>query len=124
MRLPGSKPSRHQHHDAIRVVASSVVIQYFITQTYTPQAKALVERLYQGDRLFVPEFCLLECANVLWKQVRFQGVLQTEAEQLIVELLALPFELLPTLLALPSYKFTSYYTQFLIISSLPSCATW
>ncbi len=60
-----------------------------------PQAKALVERLYQGDRLCMPEFCLLECANILWKQIRFHGVSQIEAEQLIVDLLALPFELMP-----------------------------
>lgn len=86
---------------ATYLVDTSVVIQYFITQPYTPQAKALVERLYQGERLCVPEFCLLECANVLWKQVRFHGVLQTEAEQLIVELLALPFELMPVSSLLP-----------------------
>ncbi|MFB2920131.1 MULTISPECIES: hypothetical protein [Aerosakkonema] len=47
------------------VVDTSVVSQYFISQTYTPQARILVARMYAGDELYIPEFSLLECANVL-----------------------------------------------------------
>ena len=46
------------------VVDASVVVQYAITQAYTPEARVLVARMYQGQ-LYVPEFCLLECVNVL-----------------------------------------------------------
>ena len=63
----------------IYVVDASVVMQYFITDTYTPLVSILLNRLNQGDRLYVPEFCLLECANVLWKQERFQSMPRTEA---------------------------------------------
>lgn len=80
---------------AIYVVDTSVVIQRFIRETYTPQARVLLAQMNQGYQLHVPEFCLLECTNVLWKQVRFQGMSQTEAERLLVELLALPFEIMP-----------------------------
>ncbi len=54
------------------VVDTSVVSQYSISQTYTPQARVLITRMYAGDELYIPEFSLLECANVLWKEVRFR----------------------------------------------------
>ncbi|NJL57900.1 type II toxin-antitoxin system VapC family toxin [bacterium] len=81
---------------AIYVVDASVVIQYAITQTYTSEAQALIARMYLGDRLYIPEFCLLECTNVLWKQVRFQGLPQSQARAIINELLALAFDITPT----------------------------
>jgi predicted nucleic acid-binding protein len=59
------------------VVDASVVVQRFLRETYTSQARVLLARLFEGDRLYVPEFCLIECANVLWKQVRFRDVSQT-----------------------------------------------
>ncbi len=86
---------------AIYVVDASVVIQYAITQTYTPEARGLVARMYQGDQLCIPEFCLLECVNVLWKEVRFRGLSQTQAEQIVAELLALSFRIMPTVQLLP-----------------------
>ncbi len=75
------------------VVDTSVVAHYLYADTYTPQVQFLVDRMYQGDRLYIPEFGLIECVNVLWKKVRFQGLLQTNAEQLIDELLVLPFQI-------------------------------
>lgn len=86
---------------AIYVVDTSVVMQYLLTEIYTSHAIVLVHQLQQGAELCIPEFCLMECANVLWKQVRFQGMSQTEAEQLLVELLALPFEIVPVSKLLP-----------------------
>ncbi|MEQ9548744.1 MAG: type II toxin-antitoxin system VapC family toxin [Coleofasciculus sp. G3-WIS-01] len=87
---------------AIYVVDASVVVQYAITQTYTPEARVLVARMYQGDQLCIPEFCLLECVNVLWKEVRFRGLPKTQAEQIVGELLALSFRIMPTVHLLPS----------------------
>lgn len=86
---------------AIYVVDASVVIQYLIVQSYTPEARVLVAQLYQGDQLYVPEFCLLECVNVLWKEVRFRGLPQRQAEQMVDELLALSFRVMPTSHLLP-----------------------
>jgi len=51
--------------------------------------------MHQGDRLYIPEFCTSECVKVLWKNVRFQGLPQTDAEQFIDELLALTFQIVP-----------------------------
>ncbi len=72
------------------VVDASVVIQRFIRDHYTENARALFSQLTVSDNLIVPEFCLLECANVLWKQVRFQGMPQSQAESLANDLVALP----------------------------------
>jgi predicted nucleic acid-binding protein len=43
----------------------------------------------------VPEFARLECVNVLWKQVRFQNMPQVDAEQLVIDLMALPLQTTP-----------------------------
>jgi predicted nucleic acid-binding protein len=57
------------------VVDANIVIQRFIVEQDTPQVKVLFDQMLSGTELIVPEFCRLECSNVLWKQVRFQGTL-------------------------------------------------
>ena len=44
---------------------------------------------------------MLECINVLWKEVRFRGLPQPQAEQIVDELLALSFQIMPTVQLLP-----------------------
>ncbi|WP_414584947.1 type II toxin-antitoxin system VapC family toxin [Scytonema sp. PCC 10023] len=63
-----------------------------MAQAQTAAARSLVARMYGGDTLHIPEFCLLECTNVLWKQVRFHGLPPINAEQITQELLRLPFQ--------------------------------
>jgi predicted nucleic acid-binding protein len=82
------------------VVDASVVIERLIRGTYTPNAQALFRQLTPNDTLIVPEFCLLECTNVLWKQVRFQGMSQVQAETLLRDLRALPLKRIPAKAAL------------------------
>ncbi|MAS37002.1 MAG: twitching motility protein PilT [Anaerolineaceae bacterium] len=72
------------------IVDTSVVIQRLIRDTQTEHARALFSGLVDDDGLIVPEFCLLECTNVLWKQVRFQGMTSTTADLLINDLTNLP----------------------------------
>lgn len=47
------------------VVDASVVLDYLITGPGTPQATAFFDVVTNVDRLIVPEFCLLECTNVI-----------------------------------------------------------
>ncbi len=77
------------------IVDASVVIQRFIRDTYTEQARRFFRNLTAADKFYLPEFCLLECTNVLWKQVRFHSMPQYEAEVLVASLLNLPFEVVP-----------------------------
>jgi predicted nucleic acid-binding protein len=72
------------------VIDASVVIQHFIPDAYTANADVLFDELGETLTLHVPEFCLLECTNVLWKQVRFQNLTQDEAENLLNDLTGLP----------------------------------
>jgi predicted nucleic acid-binding protein len=65
------------------VIDASVVIEYLITGPYTPQVQIFFNRVSAADQLIVPEFCLLECTNVIWKQVRFNGMSSQDAKQLL-----------------------------------------
>lgn len=74
--------------------------------------------MYQGDQLCIPEFCLLECVNVLWKEVRFQGLPQTQAEQIVDELLALSFRIMLTVPLLPRALQIGLNCQLAVYDSL------
>jgi predicted nucleic acid-binding protein len=80
----------------VYVVDTSIVIQRLITDTHSPNVKVLFGGLADSqDELWVPEFCLLECANVLWKQVRFSGLPEDQAHQLLRDLVVLPLHVIP-----------------------------
>ena len=64
------------------VIDASVVIEYLISGPQTPNAQAFFNQLADTDQLVVPEFCLLECTNVIWKQVRFNGLSRADAKVL------------------------------------------
>jgi len=72
------------------IVDTSIIVQALITDTHTPNVKALFRAWKPEDSLIIPEFCILECTNVLWKYVRFHGMLQSTAETLIQHLEGLP----------------------------------
>ena len=65
------------------IVDASVVIEYLITGPYTPNAQAFFNQITAADRLTAPEFCLLECTNVIWRQVRFNAMPRSDAEELL-----------------------------------------
>ncbi len=68
------------------IVDASVVIEYLITSTHTPEATSFFDQVTSSDQLMVPEFCLLECTNVIWKQVRFFGMTRNKADELLIDL--------------------------------------
>lgn len=73
------------------IIDPSVLIQAFITDTYTVQAQALVRETHYGVwELHAPEFYVAECTNILWKQVAFRGVPLAAAQQSRAALLQLP----------------------------------
>ncbi len=77
------------------VVDTSVVIEYLITETHTPNARAFFKQIAKSDRLIVPEFCLLECVNVIWKRVTFNSMSLTDAKILLGILRRLKFHRAP-----------------------------
>jgi predicted nucleic acid-binding protein len=103
---------------ATYVVDASVAIKRFLQETYTVEARVLLGRMSQGDRLYVAEFFLIECVNVLWTNVRFRGLPQTDAERFTAELLALPFQIAPVKKLLPQALQISLTHQLAIYDSL------
>lgn len=77
------------------IVDASVVIQRLIQQPFTPNAQSLFNQITASDQLIVPEFCLIECTNVIWKQVRFFAMPPLQAERLVKDLRALPLKRAP-----------------------------
>jgi predicted nucleic acid-binding protein len=77
------------------VVDASIVIEYLVTGVCTPNAAALFQQTTNEEQLITPEFCLLECTNVLWKHVRFQGMPVIQAEILLRDLRKLPLKRVP-----------------------------
>ncbi|MBF2085610.1 type II toxin-antitoxin system VapC family toxin [Thermoleptolyngbya sp. C42_A2020_037] len=84
------------------VVDASVLAHDLNPDRYTAEAANLLSGLVDGHELYIPEFCLLECTNVLWKQVRFNGFPQVDAESIIADFLDLPFQVVAVYLLLPN----------------------
>lgn len=100
------------------VVDASVVIKYFLTEPYTPEVRILVAGISHGDELYIPEFCSIECVNVLWSNVRFRGLSQTDAEQFVIDMLDLPFQIVPVKNLLPRALQIGLTHQLAIYDSL------
>jgi predicted nucleic acid-binding protein len=83
------------------IVDASIVVQLVVEDTHTAETKVLFKGIESGDRLIIPEFCLLECTNVLWKQVRFNNVLPATAAGHAKDLQALDLTIAPVIGLLP-----------------------
>ena len=83
------------------IVDASIVVQLLITEPHTAETKALFKGIENGDLLYVPEFALIECTNVLWKYVRFHSLAQADAEKQIEILSSLDIVLIPVTPLLP-----------------------
>ena len=73
------------------LVDASVVAEFLIGGTYTANAQAFFRGAFT-----VPELCLSECANVIWKQVQHRGMPAAQALQALRDLKALPLRRAPT----------------------------
>lgn len=87
---------------AVYVIDASVVMHYLIADTFSENAAAFFRRAALTDQLIVPEFLLMECTNVIWKQVRFHGLEQRHAYDLLRDLNHLPLKRVSVKRVLPS----------------------
>jgi len=74
------------------VVDASVVAEFIVGGTYTPNARVLFRGALGGDIFSVPELCLAECTNVIWKMARFRGMPPDQAVAALRDLKALPLK--------------------------------
>ena len=80
------------------VVDASVAIKLFLVEPLVAEAQALFARLYDSSplRMYAPDLLYAECANVLWKRVRFRGYDATLASMDLGALQDLPIASVPT----------------------------
>jgi predicted nucleic acid-binding protein len=85
------------------VIDASVLIQIYVLEPTTARAKTLVSGLIkpEPDELHVPEFRLLECANILWKHVRFSRMTVAHAQESIQRMRGLTLTIHPAASLLP-----------------------
>lgn len=71
------------------ILDASILVQHFVADAHTAHVDALFDMVDDSVTIHVPEFCLLECVNVLWKEVRFNNVLPEVAAEHVTDLQAL-----------------------------------
>ena len=99
------------------VVDASVGIKLFLAEEGSDAADALFAQLAQSPpaRFYVPDLFYSECANILWKYVRYYGYPAGNARQDVADLLALRLQtvstadvLAPALALALQYDITAY----------------
>jgi predicted nucleic acid-binding protein len=85
------------------VIDPSVLIQGYIRESNSPRVMTILRGLTSSepDILYAPEFCLVECTNILWKHVRFHGMPINTARKAVEALSNLPLTLQPVISILP-----------------------
>lgn len=75
------------------VIDTSALIQAFIQDTFTAQALSLIKAVFTaGVLLHTPEFSLLECGNIVWKQTQFGGLALNNAKTAIKKIQSVPIK--------------------------------
>src|SRR6516162_9681085 len=73
------------------VVDASVAVQVVSPEPLTTQATALFALLIGNHAVFhVPELFYIECANIFWKKKQRGVCSESQAEQALADLIALP----------------------------------
>jgi predicted nucleic acid-binding protein len=54
------------------IIDPSALIQGYVNEPFSGHMLALLEQIPGVIELHIPEFCLVECTNILWKYVRRQ----------------------------------------------------
>src|SRR5215813_5531483 len=77
------------------IIDTSAIMKHLLNEDLTANVDRLFDQLSDGISLYIPEFCFVECTNVLWKNVRFQGLPESDAEALLEDLASLAFKIVP-----------------------------
>lgn len=78
------------------VVDASVAVKLYLAEPLASEARALFDLLAdRTNRFHVPDLFFAECANILWKQVQWQGALPAQVAAHLADLTALPLQRTP-----------------------------
>lgn len=80
------------------VVDASVVIKWFVREEGTDRASAISDRAANAEiELHLPDFCLVECTNVIWRLVvKQQKIPRLQGHTVMAQLAELPFVRMPS----------------------------
>lgn len=110
-------------HDC--VVDASVGIKLFLDEPLSDRADALFDHLTDDPPacLYVPDLFFIECANILWKYVRYHGYPRENAQQDVIDLRNLKLHAVPTqelieaaLQIASEYPITAYDAAYIALS--------
>ena len=74
------------------VIDASAISEILLNDEHADKLHAFLVDRNEGDRWLAPEFCLLECYNVIWKAVRNDRLTHEESLSAISSLNKLPLE--------------------------------
>ncbi|MCC6905280.1 MAG: type II toxin-antitoxin system VapC family toxin [Anaerolineae bacterium] len=77
------------------VIDPSALIKGFVRETWSENVLELLSRVPDRVELHAPEFCLVECTNILWKYVGRQEMSVESAAQAVMNLTDLTLNLHP-----------------------------
>lgn len=78
------------------VVDSSVVIKWYVPQPYSLEAREILKAYQNGSLLLLaPDLIYAEVGNIIWKIQRFQGLSNTDAQDILNAFQLIAFELTP-----------------------------
>ena len=112
------------------VIDPSVLIQAYVRESHSARVTTLLQSLTESeaDSLHVPEFCLTECTNILWKHVRFNGMPVTTAQNAVEALGSLPLLLHSAIPVLPraltiglNHQLAVYDSIYVALAEYLSC---
>jgi predicted nucleic acid-binding protein len=75
------------------LIDASMLIKAYIQEENSARVHQLLfeaGQAYSNIILHVPEFCLLECTNILWKKITFENMTLAKVELSIQHLMELP----------------------------------
>ncbi len=113
------------------IVDTSVLIQGFVRERDSARVRTLLRSTIEPEptaTIYVPEFCIVECANILWKRVVLYSRPVAEAEQGLGNLLTFPLvvrlsaEFLPRALAIGiTHQLAIYDSVYLAFAERLDC---
>jgi predicted nucleic acid-binding protein len=111
------------------VVDSSVAVKWFIVEPYSTEARTILDQYQNGSISFLaPDLINAEFGNIIWKKHVFQGLAASDAQSIVDDFRALPFNFVPTARLLDdAYKFavknhrTVYDSLYLALSLREGC---
>lgn len=111
------------------VIDSGVVVKWFVTEPYTPEAQRILADYQAGAvELLAPDLLFAEFGNIIWKKHTLQGMSATDAQAVISAFQLLNFIITPSAVLLGdayrlavTHRRTVYDSLYLALSQREKC---